>query len=352
MSLSSFFGFGASQIDGEIPDIFPLGIKKETFVEIDVINIFQKILTDVAERIHGLEEGQCDLLWDNCIQSEASHGLISQLARAMAFKRNLFLVYDRALNVIRLATPAEQEIIRADYAKQGVSKVGLFVSFQHFLKADLVLLYSALEYCTIGALNKSMNLSNAIQIKINDLRGSVSLNDASVAKAQAIEIAKALGKGRDIMLDAKDIIDLSKPDLTSIHEAIKYLNEKRSFYLGLPPSYLHGDMTTGIGTTGESDTKATERGLKNYYASIMKPVLEALFDVDLSYKSQDFRQVDQAVNALKIFALTDESIISLENKTLIINKLLDLPEDEEGTGIKEGALPPDEVAENNAYPQI
>lgn len=352
MSFGSFFGFGESRTQDELPEIFPLAFKKSDFIEIDVISIFQKILTDVIERVHGLNDEQTELLYDNCIQSEASLGLISHLARAMTYRRNLFLVYDAALPVLRLASTAEAETIRQDYAKTGESSLGIFISFQHYMKADLVRLYSALEYCTLGALNKSMNLSAAIQIKINDLRGSVSLTDSASAQAQALAIAKSLGSGRDIMLDAKDIIENSKPDLTAIKESIEYLNEKRCFYLGMPPSYLQGDMTTGIGTTGEADTKATERGLKNYYASIIKPVLESIFDVELSYKSQDFRQVDQAVNALKIFALTDESLISNENKTLILNKLLDLPEDEVGVEENEPVLTEEEVGYNNSQPQV
>jgi len=54
---------------------------------------------------------------------------------------------------------------------------------------------------------------------------------------------------------------------------------------------------------------------------------------------------------VKTFALVDEELISLENKTLIINKLLDLPEDAEGDG-PDPILPPEQVALNNAYPQV
>lgn len=351
MSLISWFGLGNNSENDELPEIFPLGFKKIDFIDIDTINIFQKILTDVVERTHGLSDVQCDLLWDNCIQSESAHGLISLLARAMSFRRDLFLVYNPALPLIRIANATEQSKIQADYLEKGESSIGLYVSFRQYLKADLLRLYSALEFITLSSLNKTMNLSSAIQLKMTDMRGAVSLSDSSIAIAQAKKIARGLSQGKDIMLDAKDIIENAKPDLTSIEASIQYLNEKRAFYLGLPPSYLTGEMTVGIGTTGESDTKFTERGLKNYFASIIKPVLENLFDVQLSYKSQDFRQVDQAMNALKTFSLIDDSIISIENQTLIINKLLDLPEDEEGTG-KIGKLTEEQRTINNTGDQI
>ncbi len=355
MGISSWFGFGGGDTPGdELPDIFPIELRKESFVEIDVINIFQKILTDVFERTHGLSDEQTETLWDNCVQSEANHGLISLLARGMAYRQELFLVYDPAINVLRRATPVEQQTIKLDYQKSGESAVGVYLSFQHYLKADLVRLYSALEYCTISSLNKALNLSTAIQLKMSDMRQTASLMDKAELVEQAKRIATSLGRGKDILIDAKDVIENAMPDLSSVEASVEYLNEKRAFYLGMPASYLCGEQTTGIGTTGEADTKAVERGLKNYYYSIVKPVLEALFDVNPSYKSQDFRMIDQANNLLKTFAITDESIISLENKTLIINKLLDLPEDAEGDEMPDPkeTLPQDQVAYNNSYPQI
>lgn len=352
--MSNWFGWGSNNggtPQDELPLIFPLSLKQDSFIEIDVINIFQKILTDVIERCQGIKEEHQDLFYDNCMASEAAHGLISLLARAMAYKRNLYLVYTPALNVLRQATPEEQEQIIVDYKKSGKSATGVFISFEHYLKADLVRLYSALEYITIASLHKSMNLSVAIQMKMSDLRQSTGLIDSASVKAQAVTIAKALGNGRDVLIDAKDVIENAVPDLTAIKNTIDYLSEKRAFYLGLPKSYLCGEMTEGIGTTGESDTKATERGLKNYYQSIIRPVLKMLFEVECSYKSQDFRNIDSAVKALQTFAVTDEEILSLENKTLIINKLLDLPEDSEGDG-PDPVLPPDQVYLNNAYPQV
>ena len=350
--MAGWFGWGSNDTPSdELPLIFPMELRQDDFIQIDVINIFQKILTDVIERTQGIKEEQADLFYDNCLASEAAHGLISLLARAMAYKRNLYLVYNPALNVLRIASPQEQAQITSDYAVKGESKVGVYISFAHFLKADLVRLYSALEYITIASLHKSMNLSVAIQLKMSDLRQSTGLNDAATVKAQAQIIARSLGKGRDVLMDAKDAIENAVPDLTAVKNTIDYLSEKRAFYLGLPKSYLCGEMTEGIGTTGESDTKATERGLKNYYQSIIRPVLKMLFGIEPTYKSQDFRQIDQAINCLKTFAVTDEEIISLENKTLIINQLLDLPDDSEGDG-PDPILPTDEVYLNNAYPQV
>lgn len=328
--ISEWFGWGSSQPSDELPEIFPISVTQELFIKTDVINIFSKILTDVIERVHGLSDDQRALLWDNCVKSNSSDGLITLLSKAMTDKQDLFLVYDKALPVLRLATSEESQKIRSDYEKQNKSAVGVFVSFKNYLRSDMVKLYSAIEYCTVGSLYKSMNLSKAIQMKMSDLRASTGLNDSTEVKRQALLIAQGLSRGRDVLVDAKDIIETLSPDLKAVDSSMILINQKRSFYLGLPESYISGEQTGGLGTTGENDTKAIERGLKNYFESIIKPVLHAVFDINPTYKSQDFRQIENAMDVLKTFSLTDDTLVSAENKLLIVNRLLDLPENSKG----------------------
>lgn len=335
MSLSEFFGWGSSSDSTDLPEIFPISISQSDFVDIDVVSIYSKILTDVVERTSGLTDDQIALLWDNCVKSSKQDGLVTLLSKAMSNKKDLFLVYDKPLKVLRTATSAEQAKITEDYAKQATSKVGVFISFQNYVRSDMVKLYSGLDFCTVASLHKSMNVAKAVQLKFNDMRSSVSLTDSTEVKAQAVKIANSLKNGKDVMLDAKDSIETAKPDLTAVNEAIELINQKRSFYLGLPAAYITGEQTGGLSSTGESDTKAIERGLKNYYFSIIKPVLEALFDgAVLSYKSQDIRNILGSMEVIKTFTLSDDELISKENKTMIVNQLLGLPEDAKGDPVK------------------
>jgi hypothetical protein len=48
------------------------------------------------------------------------------------------------------------------------------------------------------------------------------------------------------------MIETSNPDLTSVKEAINFINQKRSFYLGLPESYISGILAGGLGDSGEA----------------------------------------------------------------------------------------------------
>lgn len=332
--LESVFSWTQSSTSTELPEIFPLSISERDFILTDVVSIYSKILTDVLERTHGLSEEQIPLMWDNCVKSSKADGLITLLAKAMTNKAELYLVFDRPVNVIREATSEEQAKIQDDYKKSAKSSTGVYITFYNYRRSDMVKLYSALEYCTISALNKTMNVSAAVQLKFSDLRGSVSLTDSSKAETQAQGIANALLNQRPIMIDAKDSVETASPDLTATEASISLVAQKLSFYLGMPASYLTGVQTGGIGSTGEADTKAVERGLKNYFYSIMKPALEAIFGGSVSYKSQDTTNMTSGLEILKTFALTDEEFLSRENKTKIVNKVFDLPEDSEGDQVQ------------------
>jgi hypothetical protein len=228
------------------------------------------------------------------------------------------------VNVLREATPEEQQKIRADYKSQGQSPLGVFISFRNYHRTDMLRIYSAFEFCILGSLNKTMNLSRAIQIKIDSLRSSVSLADEGLGRDQAIEIADSLKAGSDVFMDAKDSVVTATADIGPTEKAIGFLNGKRAYYLDLPLSYVSGQQTTGIGSTGEADTLAVERGLKQYFFSIVHPVLKALFEIDTEFKSKDFRQMNSALEALKTFELVGSDILSTESKQEIIARLFDL----------------------------
>ncbi len=154
------------------------------------------------------------------------------------------------------------------------------------------------------------------------------------------------------MLDAKDLIETAKPDLSSTNSAMEFIAQKQSFYLGMPCSYITGEASKGLGDSGKGDAKAVERGLKNYFFSVVKPVIEAVFSVKATFKSDDFDQMDTALNVLKTFEITDEQYLSQENKQLIVNKMFGLDDDEEGDGEPEVALVPVAEVQPNPQPKV
>lgn len=352
--MAGFFGwaFGSDKTE-RLPEIFPMSVKSGDFVSIDCQTIYKRILTDVLERTDGLSEEEKVLLWDNCLGSEKQDGLVSTLAKAMTDQSELFLVYKSALKVIRKADAIEEAQIKADYAKMGESKVGVYITFKNFKQSDMIKLYSALEYCGVNSFWKSMNLSKALQIKINELRSSTGLNDKADVQKQAVEIAKALSEGLDIYIDAKDILELLKPDLTATTSAMELIAQKRSFYLGLPASYITGVASKGLGDSGLGDNKKIEQGLRGYYFSIIKPVTKGLFGKTTTFKSEDFDQIMASMEVMKTFSITDDEMVSMDNKRGILNKMLGLPADAKGDPPKKvepAALPPGQTPPNQNEP--
>ena len=335
MGFFSFLFTRSSEISGsEIPEIFPISLKQNDFTFTDLLSTYTKILTDAMERTHGLPAPLHPLLWDSCVQSEANEGLISLLACAMVKQSDLFLVYSKSTKVLRKATPEEEEQIKKDYKERAESSVGVFISFKKYIKTEILLVYSGFEFCVLSSLNKSLNVAKAVQIKVNELRTSVSLNDSAIAKEQARSIACALSKGNDVMLDAKDTIETADVDTEPTENAVNFLDEKKAFILGLPVSYLSGEQTSGIGATGEADTKAVERGLKPYWFSILRPVIKALFGKDTEFKTHDFRQINSALETLKTFDLCSNDFLSSESKQEIMARMFELDADEESKKIE------------------
>lgn len=334
----SWFNFiGVSEKVETLPDIFPIPIVQNTFVAIDVENIYKRILTDVFERTDGITDEKKPLLWDNCLGSEMQDGLVSLIAKAMVKKSDLFIVYRAATNVITKATSVEEQAIRDGYklkaepVKLPDGGLGIYATFKNYLTSEMVQFYSALEYCAVGGLWKQGNLSKAVQIKISDLRSSVSLGDSAAAKSQAKAMADGLADGKDILMDAKDIVESLTPDLTATNSTLELIAKKQSFYLGLPASYFSGEQSSSsMSDTGKADAKAVDRGLKSYFFSIVKPIVDSLFTIKSTFKSQDSEGLDTALKVIETFDRTSNEIIGLENKTKIANKAFGLDENEVG----------------------
>lgn len=335
MGLLESIGFGNKTSLGtstELPVIFPLAVAQSDFVTNDLQNIYERILTDVLERTQGLPEKFQPHLFDNCLAGEQDFGVVTMLAKAMSIKGDLVVIYDSGTDVLRKPTAEEDRQIKASIkdGKTELPKGALSVSFKDYKRTDMLKIYSVFEYLAISGLNKNMNLANAVQIKVDQLRASVGKSDADAVIAQAKAIADALNKGLGVMIDAKDILDMLKPDLTATNSVVDFINQKRSFYLGLPSSWITGLAKNSMGDTGEGNAKEVERGLKAYFFSIVKPVLKALFDANVTFKSDDFRQMSTALDVLRTMESTSEEFMSAESKLKTVNKAFGFPEDTKG----------------------
>lgn len=312
-----------------VDEIYSLSCDKKKFIAADIISTYVKILTDVVDRTHGIDDKVYKVLWDNCLFGEVREGLISLVAAAMATGTDLYVVYSPSTDVFRQATQAEKEKIIQEYKDKVEKKSGWVISFKDYYKTDMYKIYSELEYCAIDSFHTMMNLSKAVQLKVSGLRKSVSALDSSEAVSQAQEIAGALRQGNDVLIDSEDSIETSAPQISPTKEAALFISGKKAHILGMPLSYVNGELQTGIGSSGDSDTRAIERGLKQYYHSIMEPIFSVIFENETEFRENDFREITSKLETLKAFDLVGTEILSLQTKREIACKMFDVDFDEE-----------------------
>lgn len=328
-TLSFLFRGKRSGSVGEIPELWPFPMVCDIFTANSLRTTYNKILIDTFERAHGLSEEHQPLLWDNCVQSENSRGLISLLVDAMVSQNDLFLVYKPGIRVLRKANAEEEKQIKEDYALRNESSVGVYISFKNYRTTEMLKIYATLEFCVLLSFHKNVNIAKAVQIKMHEMRSSVSVADSSIAIDQAKAIAEALSKGRDVLLDRNDDITTTTPDITPTEKSLEFIDTKRAYILNAPKSYVSGELAGGLGDSGNADMRAVERCLKAFFFSIVQPVCKVVFDDDVKFKSQDNGQMETGMEAMKTFDLTSERFLSLETQRQIVWRLFDVDPEEE-----------------------
>lgn len=325
MSIFKSLGFNINQQytpQNELIEIFPFPIDEVDFVKVDVVQMLKRVLSDASDRTQGITDDQRNLFFDNFVKNENTKGLLTLLTEAMYLKQDLYLSYDKTLNLVEVPDSQKKVQIKADYLREGKSELGVYVSFKNYYKTDMLKIYSSLEYFTIAALYKQLNVAKSLQVKIHKLRESVSEKDSEVAVEQAKKIAEAMSKGKDVLMDELDSILSLMPNLDSVNASISFIKDKQAFYLGMPKSYIDGTQNSGLGDSGQGESLAIDRGLKSYFKSILKPILDQLFQVKCEFKSETSLDIPKVLEMLKTFDITSDDYMSKEQKTDLLNKLL------------------------------
>ncbi|MDR0675556.1 MAG: DUF1073 domain-containing protein [Elusimicrobiota bacterium] len=305
--------------DTGLENIFKLEEDKENFKKNYAIEIYKRLLTDCYYKSVGLAENTENSFWDSYLATEANKGLITLLAEAMYAKTKLYLIYIRNENIVRIATADEQKQIDNDIKNKGKSKIGIVCSFENFYKTNLLKMYLDLIYTTISGINTGINLTQAIILKIGDLRQNISSNDRLDPISQAKKINTGMKEGKSVMLDAKDNIELPKYDVGPTEQSLKLFNSFIANLLGMPLSYVNGELTQGLSTTGESDQLAINRGLAYYFNSIFKPIVDNLMGLKIKFMIENWRKLEAVSNLLPI--LETSEIVSDEYKKIFIDEV-------------------------------
>jgi hypothetical protein len=290
--------------DTELGVSFALPLLNESFVKWFVIDLYKHVLTDCRNKAVGIKEKDDGMFWDSFVMTEQGKGLITLLAEAMYAKSKIYLVYKK--EIVSEANAAEKaEIDRKIKDKKELKKEAL-CDFTDFTKTDLLKICAGMFYNAIGATNTGMNITQALQVKISELRKSIADSDSKQSIGQAKTIAKGLKAGKAVLLDGNDQIVVPSFDTSTTEGSINLINGLAANFMGrFPLSYVNGALATGISTTGESDELAVGRALKFYFNSIFRPVVRGLTGYDIKFKEESWRKLAAVGNLIAVIEQSD-----------------------------------------------
>lgn len=321
----SFFGkiFGSREAtETELCAPFTLRLCRDDFCRIKTETLFKKMLQRCYSRSEGATDKQkIKSLFDSSERSDAAKGLISLLACAMTKKEEMGLIYEKG--VVRIATFDEKEEIKKQYSKN-VSplavKKGVLVDFRKYDLSDLVMAYMSIIYDILSSMNTQVGLAQALQIKINALRGTVSAVGKDDPIEQAKAINNALNKGQSVLLDKNDTVETLTLNSDSVKNAVAFVNSLMASDLGVSLSFVNGELTTGMSATGEADANADEYGFQDMFNSIFKPTCDPLYSWTLQFITDDWRWF--AAMADKLIIVENSALLSIEQKQAFATRLI------------------------------
>lgn len=319
------FGKSPTSVSG-IPELWPMELRSAIYTEIQLFTVFTRILSEVFARSEIISDEFRPLL-RNSMAGSGSKGLIEHIVCAMARQTSLVLKYEAGI----LYEPeyGEKTKILETVKKGQKLERTLVLSFQNYHRTTVLRQYLLHKYLLLCAQNKALNLSTALQLKINEFRASVSMKDWKAVGGphdQAKEIVEALLDGRPAAMDSQDVLELLTPDVSSLKEVANDLHSEMALILGLPLSWIAGTAKSGLGDSGDADARAIERGLEPYFWESAYPAYLALFGGKLKFRTEDFRNIGPALEAMRTFQLDDGELLPKEIQQKILYQLLDVKE--------------------------
>lgn len=279
------------QVVTDLASPYKLTVNEKTFVDFQTALLYQKILKRCYAKCNGFPDEAALNLWDSVELSNAQYGTISLISNAMTTKQELILVNDAG--IVRVATSDEAEQIKKDYSEGKTSQKGVYMNFQKYTMTDIIKIYMSLIYDIMGGAKTNLGLAKALQVKIADLRKTVATSSSEDAVAQAKSIVEALKDGKSVGIDAGDSIVTTELQTTPIVDGLKLVYGCLASLLGVSTSFICGELTSGMAVTGEADVNANEDGIKDFFNSVFKPIHDKLFDIKLTFKTDNWRKIKE-----------------------------------------------------------
>lgn len=301
---------------------FCLKIKETEFIQLKTRALYERILKRCYHKtgdINKEESNQIALSMFMSIEfSNKNNGTIPLVARAMESNQRIALVYDSNLGLTRIANTKEQTLLMGAYNnnRNAIAEIegglrGMVLDFTNSSLTKLIKSYMAMIYAVMDSANTQVNLARSLQIKLNKLRESISVNSSPEAITAAKDINAGLKEGKSALLDSGDIIIQTAIDAKSIEDALNIFYSALASDLGLSVSFVSGVLTSGMSATGDADINYEENGIKDFWVSVWRPIMLKL------YNQQNIKFL---TDRWRLLQARMQTLVFIENSSLFNDK--------------------------------
>lgn len=304
---------------------FDLSLKEKDFVDYMVSDLYQSILTMCFDKIIFPDAKEKDFkdkitpsFYDNLSVEGINKGIIKNLAYGIVQNQKVFLINASAGDDIIVRQGTQEELQKYE-KEQGNIKNQIQMDFTKYNQSKALKLFYSMIYWIIRATNTNVKISNSVLVKIAKLRELVAKEDAEEVIKQAKEINDAIKKGNSIIADKDDTMERLEINSQATKDALDVAFSLVSGLIKMPLSFVNGELTTGLTQTGDSDNLAIERGLKNYYYTILKPCTEKLFETKTRFSSDNTAKLKTLIGILPQLELS--TLLTDDEKRAIIEDL-------------------------------
>lgn len=280
----------------DLPSPYMLTVEKAAFLNFKVKWLYEKILKRCYALSSGLDDDKARALFDSVELGDATVGLIGLVARALTDKTELILVNDAG--IVRVAEFNEAEEIKKDYAARGRSEKGVYLNFAKYTLTDILKCYMELIFEILKAERVNVGLAQALQVKINRMRETISTSNADDPMKQAKNIVDALKGGKSVAIDAGDVIQTTDLQTQAVKDALLMVYGMLASDLGVSLSFVCGELTSGLSVSGEANANFDESGIRDFFITVFKPIVDKLFGVSLRFKTDNWRKVREYAQIL------------------------------------------------------
>lgn len=307
----------------DLPSPYMLTVEKTAFLDFKVKWLYEKILKRCYALSSGLDDDKARALFDSVELGDATVGLIGLVARALTDKTELILVNDAG--IVRVAEFNEAEEIKKDYAARGRSEKGVYLNFAKYTLTDILKCYMELIFEILKAERVNVGLAQALQVKINRMRETISTSNADDPMKQAKNIVDALKGGKSVAIDAGDVIQTTDLQTQAVKDALLMVYGMLASDLGVSLSFVCGELTSGLSVSGEANANFDESGIRDFFITVFKPIVEKLFGVSLRFKTDNWRKVREYAQILPY--IESSALLSDEQKEQLAVELMGVGEE-------------------------